>query len=196
MWRQNWWQCMWRRLEFASVFTGFIKAVWASHFSPVHEPLGGCWGSEISLTVSKEQVWDHVMKLNSHGSVRPDEMHRRVLAKAVPSLQHLSIISEQPWQSKSTVAGKREASLPLLKNIKGDPGSGSQTGEPYLWAWEDRGVDSHLLRSLLRYIQDKEMIQDSQKGFTKSKFWLTNLWHSRLQWLRDCTSQQREDQLT
>lgn len=68
---------------FASVFTGFTKALRASLFSPAHEPLSGCWGSEISLTVNKEHLWDHMMKLNSHKFVGPDEMHPSVLANVV-----------------------------------------------------------------------------------------------------------------
>lgn len=63
-------------------------------FFPVHEPLSGCWGSEISLTVNEEQVWDHMMKLNSHKSMRPNEMHPRALTKVVAKpatpLNHIS----------------------------------------------------------------------------------------------------------
>lgn len=50
---------------FASVFIGSQ----ASYSSQVPEPPRGGWGNEVPFTVSKEQVQDHLIKLNSHKSV-------------------------------------------------------------------------------------------------------------------------------
>lgn len=79
---ENWWQQIRRRLRsftelFGSVFTGCQ----ASHFSQVLHPLHGIWGREVTLTVSKEQVQDHSMKLKNHKSVGPADMHPRIIRK-------------------------------------------------------------------------------------------------------------------
>jgi len=56
---------------FASVF----MANQASHASCVPEPLGWIWGSKIPHAVRAEQVQDHLMMLNVHKSMGPDNMH-------------------------------------------------------------------------------------------------------------------------
>lgn len=63
------------------------------------------WSFQCTSTVREEQVWDHLMKLNSHKSIGPDEM-----------MLPLSIISEKPWLShKNPVTGKMETSVLLKK---------------------------------------------------------------------------------
>lgn len=90
---------------FPLVFTGCQ----ASHLSQVPEPLGRGRRSQIPPTLSKEQVWDYMMRLNVYRSVEPDGLYSRVL-KELPDVadKPLSIVLEKSWLP-GEVTGKRES---------------------------------------------------------------------------------------
>lgn len=48
----------------------FRSITQASHISLVPESLGWAWGNDVPPTASKEQVWDHLMKLNRYKAPR------------------------------------------------------------------------------------------------------------------------------
>ncbi|PKU42697.1 rna-directed dna polymerase from mobile element jockey-like [Limosa lapponica baueri] len=167
-----------RDMEKVDVLNNFLVSVFtrkcSSHTAHVAEGKGRDWENEELPTVGEDHVQDHLRNLKVHKPMGPDEVHLWVLRELLDEVaKPVSIIFEKSCQPSEVPADwKRGNVTAIFRNGKmEEPGNYRPAS---LSSVPGKIMEQILLETLLRHMENKEIIGDSQHGVTKGKLCLTN----------------------
>jgi len=110
-----------------------------------------------------------------HKSTGPDGVHPQVLRELVNEVaKPLFIIFEKSWWSSEVPTGSKRGNIaPIFEKVKKEDPENYRPAS--VFSVPGKITEWVLLESLLRQVENKELIDVSQHGFTKGKSCLTNL---------------------
>ncbi|CAM4356191.1 unnamed protein product [Caretta caretta] len=161
-------------VEKANVLNAFFASVFTNKVSSQTTALGStAWGGGDQPSVKKEVVWDYLEKLDEHKSMGPDALHPRVL-KELADAEPSAIIFENSWRSGEVPDDWKKANVvpSFKKGKKEDPGNYRPVS---LTSVPGKIMEQFLKGPILKHLEERKVIRNSQHGFTKGKSCLTNL---------------------
>ncbi|CAM5112066.1 unnamed protein product [Natator depressus] len=163
-------------VEKANVLNAFFASVFTNKVSSQTTALGStAWGGGGQPSVKEEVVRDYLEKLEVHKSMGPDALHPRVLKELADVIaEPLAIIFENSWRSGEVPEDWKKANVvPIFKNgKKEDPGNYRPVS---LTSVPGKIMEQVLKESILKHLEERKVIRNSQHGFPKGKSCLTNL---------------------
>ncbi|CAM5115928.1 unnamed protein product [Natator depressus] len=163
-------------VEKANVLNAFFASVFTNKVSSQTTALGStAWGGGDQPSVEKEVVQDYLEKLDVHKSMGPDVLHPRVLKELADVIaEPLAIIFENSWRSGEVPDHWKKANVvPVFKKGREeDPGNYRPVS---LTSVPGKIMEQVLKESILKNLEERKVIRNSQHGFTKGKSCLTNL---------------------
>ncbi|CAM4608678.1 unnamed protein product [Caretta caretta] len=163
---------MWKKLMYSMLFL----PVFTNKVSSQTTALGStAWGGGDQPSVEKEVVRGYLEKLDEHKPMGPDALRPRVLKELVDVIaEPLAIIFENSWRSGEVPDNWKKADVvPIFKKgKKEDPGNYRPVS---LTSVPGKIMEQVLKESILKHLEERKVIRNSQHGFTKGKSCLTNL---------------------
>ncbi|CAM4558081.1 unnamed protein product [Caretta caretta] len=163
-------------VEKANVLNAFFASVFTNKVSSHTAALGITkWERDGQPSVEIEVVRDYLEKLDVHKSMRPVELHPRVLKElAAVIAEPLAIIFENSWRTGEVPDDWKKANVvPIFKKgKKEDPGNYRPVS---LTSVPGKIMEQVLKESILMHLHERKVIRNSQHGFTKGRSCLTNL---------------------
>ncbi|CAM4637825.1 unnamed protein product [Caretta caretta] len=163
-------------VEKANVLNAIFATVFTNKVISQPTALGStAWGGGDQPSVEKEVVRDYLEKLDEHKSMGPNALHPRVLKELADVIaEPLAIIFENSWRSGVVPDDWKKANVvPIFKKGKTeDPGNYRPVS---LASVPGKIMEQVLKESILKHLEERRVIRNSQHGFTKGKSCLTNL---------------------
>ncbi|CAM5119228.1 unnamed protein product [Eretmochelys imbricata] len=163
-------------VEKANVLNAFFASVFTNKVSSQTAALGStAWGGGDQPSVEKEVVRHYLEKLDDNKSMGPDALHPRVLKELADVIaEPLAKIFENSGRSWEVPDDWKKANVvPIFKKgKKEDPGNYRPVS---LTSVPGKIMEQVLKESILKHLEERKVIRNSQHGFTKGKSCLTNL---------------------